>query len=220
MKHLKKSLLTVLTVFTLFMVGAHGMEAKAATIPNDRFSASYSEYTKKITVGVVSQNDRYEVALYNAKGALVGNSQCSTYAFFNVKLNKLYYYQVRGLDYDSQTRAYVPATDWSARKAICTLKYKSIKPAAAGNKKVRFKAPKITGVKKYTLYMSTNKDKGFKKAGTIKPGKTLTISKCKGKAFKYYKHYFYKIVPVLKKKAAEAAPYQNGFYLTRTYRFR
>lgn len=44
--------------------------------------------------------------------------------------------------------------------------------------------PKVKGVKKFTLYMSTKSDKGYKKVKKVKPGKTVVISKFKNKAFK------------------------------------
>ena len=62
------------------------------------------------------------------------------------------------------------------------------------------KAKKAKGIKSFTVYISRNKNKGFKKVKTVKPGKNVVISKYKGKVIKNGQIYYIKIVPNLKNK--------------------
>lgn len=218
MKHLKKSLLTVLTVFTLFMVGTHGMEAKALAPAPPESCFSISSLNSSLTTAyfdVAYKNvDRVEMSLYDANQNQIQTTTCFSTAWFNgLKKNKLYYYRIRGLMSNGGT--YTPVTEWSAYKAFATLKPK-VKLTSKKSKTVSFKIPKVAGVKKFNIYMSTKKNKGYKKIKTIKPGKTFKISKFKGKAFKYYKNYYYKIVPVLKTKV-EVASNIGGFSISKRY---
>ena len=110
--------------------------------------------------------------------------------FFDLKKNQLYYYRVRATAYDYTQKKYVPVSDWSygygINTAICKVKL--------SGKKIKIKVPKVKGVKKFTLYMSTKSDKGYKKVKKVKPGKTVVISKFKNKAFKNGKYYYYNVV--------------------------
>ncbi len=62
-------------------------------------------------------------------------------------------------------------------------------------RKVRIKMPKISGVKSYKVYMSYKKDRAWKKLKTVKAGKSIVVSKFKGKALARNKKYYYKIMP-------------------------
>ena len=108
---------------------------------------------------------------------------------FTLKKNQLYYYRVRATSYNYSTGQYVPVSNWSygygINTGVCTVKL--------SGKKVRIKTPKVKGVKKFTLYMSTNRTKGYKKIKTVKSGKTITVSSFKKKSFKKYKDYYYYI---------------------------
>ena len=53
----------------------------------------------------------------------------------------------------------------------------------------------FTGVKSYKVYMSYKKDRAWKKLKTVKAGKSIVVSKFKGKALARNKKYYYKIVP-------------------------
>ena len=102
-----------------------------------------------------------------------------------LKKNQLYYYRVRATSYNYSTGQYVPVSNWSygygINTGVCTVKL--------SGKKVRIKTPKVKGVKKFTLYMSTNRTKGYKKIKTVKSGKTITVSSFKKKSFKKYKDW-------------------------------
>lgn len=174
-------------------------EQAQATVQADTYSHGvdnlyYSSSTKKIslTIGVKSSSSnsyRYEVQVLNYKKKVVAQDTCYTYAFFTLKRNQLYYYRVRALAYDYSKEAYVPVSSWSyghgINTAVCTVKL--------SGKKIKIKVPKVKGVKKFTVYMSTNKESGYKKVKTVKSGKTVTVSKFKKKAFKRGKYYYYNI---------------------------
>lgn len=215
MKHLKKFLFTALTVFAVSFVCMPGMQAEAATPPANSFYLAYmSSDMKSASIQVDYKEDGingFEVELCNANLQHVATDTCSFYASFDgLKKNKLYYYRVRGLDYDT------PVTDWSVYKAFFTPNVKA-NLASKTSKTVVIKPPKIAGIKNYTLYMSTKRDSGYKKVGVIKPGKSKAVSKFKGKAFAYYANYYYRLVPKLK-KSASVSPFIGYFYITRTYR--
>lgn len=156
-------------------------------------SLYYNSSTKKasLTIEVNSSGVyRYQVQLLNYnKKKVVATDECSLYAFFTLKKNQLYYYRVRATSYNYSTGQYVPVSNWSygygINTGVCTVKL--------SGKKVRIKTPKVKGVKKFTLYMSTNRTKGYKKIKTVKSGKTITVSSFKKKSFKKYKDYYYYI---------------------------
>lgn len=170
---------------------------QANTYTHGVYSLYYNTTSKKapLTIGVTSNASdsyyyKYQVQLLDyKKKKVIAESTCSVYAFFNLKKNQLYYYRVRATAYDYRQGRYVPVSGWSyghgINTAICTVKL--------SGKKVKIKVPKVKGVKKFTLYMSTKSDKGYKKVKTVKPGKTVTISKFKKKAFKKGKYYYYNV---------------------------
>ena len=129
-------------------------------------SLYYNSSTKKasLTIEVNSSGVyRYQVQLLNYnKKKVVATDECSLYAFFTLKKNQLYYYRVRATSYNYSTGQYVPVSNWSygygINTGVCTVKL--------SGKKVRIKTPKVKGVKKFTLYMSTNRTKGYKKIKT------------------------------------------------------
>ena len=153
---------------------------------------------------------RYQVQLLNYnKKKVVATDECSLYAFFTLKKNQLYYYRVRATSYNYSTGQYVPVSNWSygygINTGVCTVKL--------SGKKVRIKTPKVKGVKKFTLYMSTNRTKGYKKIKTVKSGKTITVSSFKKKSFKKYKDYYYYI-----SSAKKQSKFVHSFYIRTVYR--
>lgn len=171
-----------------------------ATVQADTYthgvrSLYYSKSSKKasLTIGVTSNSSNYyyyEVQLLDyTKKKVVAQSTCASYAFFDLKKNQLYYYRVRATVYDYTQGGYVPVSDWSyghgINTAVCTVKL--------SGKNVKIKVPKVKGVKKFTLYMSTNSKKGYKKVKKVKPGKAVVVSKFKKKSLKKGKYYYYNI---------------------------
>ena len=112
----------------------------------------------------------YDVELYDANLNLLGSDLDGniTYATINapLKKNKIYYYRVRPYvrTYDTSTRAYVKnyLQGWTDYKVFDTIQVK-VKLVSKKGKDVRFKAPKVGGVKSVQLYMSTSKSGGYKK---------------------------------------------------------
>ena len=142
-------------------------------------------------------------------GSFTHRVQSLYYAFFTLKKNQLYYYRVRATSYNYSTGQYVPVSNWSygygINTGVCTVKL--------SGKKVRIKTPKVKGVKKFTLYMSTNRTKGYKKIKTVKSGKTITVSSFKKKSFKKYKDYYYYI-----SSAKKQSKFVHSFYIRTVYR--
>ncbi|MBP0056093.1 hypothetical protein JYQ75_01495 [Anaerobutyricum soehngenii] len=182
-------------------VQAVNQEQAQATVQADTYthrvySLYYNQSMKKcpVTIQVTSNSSNYytyEVQLLDhTKKKVIAQDDCALYAFFDLKKNQLYYYRVRATAYDYTQKKYVPVSDWSygygINTAICKVKL--------SGKKIKIKVPKVKGVKKFTLYMSTKSDKGYKKVKKVKPGKTVVISKFKNKAFKNGKYYYYNVV--------------------------
>lgn len=170
-------------------------------------------YLTENTVGISINNPSasyVEVQLCDQNGTPIASSRNITYATFSLTKNRLYYYRLRGLQYDYTQGAYVPVTEWSNSVAFTTAQYKVKK--VGKSLRVKIKTPKVPGIKNYTIYMSYRKDGGWKKLKKVKAGKAIVGSKFKGKSFKYYKNYYYKIVP------NKGTYYIGGFYFYRSFR--
>lgn len=95
------------------------------------------------------------------------------------------------INYD--TDSYDPYTPWSNSVYFSTAQYKL--KQVGKTKKAKITTPKVAGISKYTVYMSLKKNGGYKKVKTVKAGKSITVSKFKGKALKAKKNYYFKFVP-------------------------
>lgn len=150
-----------------------------------------------ITVKNISDDYRadYDMRVLDSKGKVVEVSEQNggiTY-FSYLKKNRLYYYQIR----ETRTSAYPWEEDftgeWTKKVPFVIAQYQ-LSQVGTG-RKVCIKMPKISGVKSYKVYMSYKKDRAWKKLKTVKAGKSIVISKFKGKALARNKKYYYKIVP-------------------------
>ena len=150
-----------------------------------------------ITVKNISDDYRadYDMRVLDSKGNVVEVSEQNggiTY-FSYLKKNRLYYYQIR----ETRTAAYPWEEDftgeWTKKVPFVIAQYQ-LSQVGTG-RKVRIKMPKISGVKSYKVYMSYKKNKAWKKLKTVKAGKSIVISKFRGKALARNKKYYYKIVP-------------------------
>lgn len=150
-----------------------------------------------ITVKNISDDYRtdYDMRVLDSKGNVVEVSEHNggiTY-FSYLKKNRLYYYQIR----ETRTAAYPWEEDftgeWTKKVPFVIAQYQ-LSQVGTG-RKVRIKMPKISGVKSYKVYMSYKKNKAWKKLKTVKAGKSIVISKFRGKALARNKKYYYKIVP-------------------------
>lgn len=166
-----------------------------ANIPAKVETASYGEIY--ITVKNISNDYRvdYDMRILDSKGNIVEVSEQNggIEHFSYLKKNRLYYYQIR----ETQTASYPWEEDfigqWTKKVPFVIAKYQ-LSQVGTG-RKVCIKMPKITGVKSYKVYMSYKKDRAWKKLKTVKTGKSIVISKFKGKALARNKKYYYKIVP-------------------------
>lgn len=163
-------------------------------------SVYYDSSTKKVTLGVtISTTDSYggyyQVQVLNYKKKVAADKTgVLKFAYFQNSLskNKLYYIRVRRVAYSyydstNQKTVYTPAGNWVyAKKSLNT----AVLSAKYSKGKVKIKVPKVKGMKKMYLYMSTKRDGGYKKVKTVKPGKTYAISKFKKKKLKKYKTYY------------------------------
>lgn len=146
--------------------------------------------------------DDIEVQLRDYKGKVIKTNFSCFYSTFSLSKNKLYSYRIRGVYYVNGE--YVPYTNWSNSVYFTTAQYKVTR--VGKGRKVKIKTPKVAGIKNYKIYMSLKKNGGWKKLKTVKAGKSIICSKFKGKPFKLYTNYYYKIVP------NKGSYYINGFY--------
>lgn len=148
-----------------------------------------------IFITVKNISDDYRMRVLDSKGSVVEVSEQNggiTY-FSYLKKNRLYYYQIR----ETRTAAYPWEEDftgeWTKKVPFVIAQYQ-LSQVGTG-RKVRIKMPKISGVKSYKVYMSYKKDRAWKKLKTVKAGKSIVVSKFKGKALARNKKYYYKIMP-------------------------
>ena len=114
------------------------------------------------------------------------------YFFVELSKNKLYSFRVRGMKINYDTDSYDPYTPWSNSVYFSTAQYKL--KQVGKTKKAKITTPKVAGISKYTVYMSLKKNGGYKKVKTVKAGKSITVSKFKGKALKAKKNYYFKFM--------------------------
>ena len=167
------------------------------------------------SVGISINNpdsDYVEVQIRDHKGKVVKTRYDISYSSFNLSKNKLYSFRFRRVYYSYSDRKYIAISNWSNSPSFTTAKYKVRQ--VGKSRKVKIKTPKVAGIKNYKIYMSTKENSGWKKIKTLKPGKAITISRFKGKSFKYYKNYYYKIVP------NKGQYYRNGFCFYKYSTFR
>ena len=227
MKKVKKIFAFALACMMMFVLqtpanaaekaSVQGVKQAQATVQAGTFKHGvtglyYYSYDKTATVHIqstASEYYRYQVQLLNYTKKKVLATEYGSYISFNLKRNQLYYYRVRATSYDYSTGDYVPVSNWSYGYGINT----GVCTARLSGKKIKIKTPKIKGVKKLTLYMSTNSQKGYKKIKTVKAGGTVTLSKFNKKAFKKYKDYYYYVV-----SAKKQSKFTQSFYIRTVYR--
>lgn len=139
------------------------------------------------------ESEYVEVQLRDRNGKVLKTNRNITYSSFSLSKNKLYSFRFRRVEYSYTSKTYVPYTNWSNSMSFSTDKHKVSQ--VGKSRKFRIKTPKVAGIKNYKIYMSTKKNGGWKKVKTVKAGKSVVISKFKGKSLKYHKYYYYKIVP-------------------------
>lgn len=201
-RYLMAAITVIMSILISFPIQAQTInqkQAKAtvqyASIPAKVETSSSGDIF--ITVKNISDDYRtdYDMRVLDSKGSVVEVSEKNggiTY-FSYLKKNRLYYYQIR----ETRTSAYPWEEDftgeWTKKVPFVIAQYQ-LSQVGTG-RKVRIKMPKISGVKSYKVYMSYKKDRAWKKLKTVKAGKSIVVSKFKGKALARNKKYYYKIVP-------------------------
>ena len=229
-KMLSKCLFLAMAVFALLFV-CRPVNARADLITTDNFQVTYVGTS---SVGISIKNPDYngktlqsEVELCDAYFNVIGAKYdgAFVYATFDVpvKKNQVYYYRIRPFyeEYNSTAKAYVKnyIQDWTGYKAFNTMQV-NVKLVSKKGKTVRFKVPRMAGVKgKVKLTMSTAEKGTYKKMANVKPGKAFKTSKFGGQTFVYGKTYYYKWEVKLTSGIPCLCWYGPGhFYIYRTYR--
>lgn len=132
----------------------------------------------------------------------------TTCGITGLKKNKVY--KVYARTAVAKSNGTIAYSKWSAAKTVVTATYKGNKISSKSAKGFWLKAPKISGVKNYKVYIKKGNGK-YKKVKTIKPGKKVKITKFKGKSFKLG-YYYIKITPVLKKGSCTGPAAANNSY--------
>lgn len=234
MKNLRKSLSFIVLAMALCFTFAISAKVNAAEFVEGELEVVSAQSDLKVGASVLSKNNfklgAYNVAkhyftvkvsypsktaymqvqLQNAKKqSLVTynlSSGSNTYicTYSSLAYNKIYYYRARAIYKTGKVG------QWSYRKAFSTV-YPSI---SGSNYVCKVKAPKVTGVKKYELWMSaTSASKGFKKIGAIKPGATIKISKFNGRTLRTYgrgHNFYFFLKPYLNSGSTDGIYYKNG----------
>lgn len=181
-------------------------------ITNKNF-APYYKYDKEICYAVAVPSDvtGVQVLLYNYKGKKVASQNALSasygavvrYVKFKIAKNQSYTVKVRTYLTVNGTTIYGKLSKARAFTTMTNIKVKYRMNYRTGKKSYTAVIPKAKnakGVKSFTVYISKNEDKGFKKVKTVKPGKNVSISKYKGKAIKNVQKYYIRVVPNLKCK--------------------
>ena len=215
----------------LVMLTCRPVSARADLVTTDNFQVTNVGTSY---IGISVKNPAYngktvksEVELCNASFQVIGSKYDGVFTYASidvpVKDNRVYYYRIRPYyeEWDSVSRAYVKKyfQDWTGYKAFNTLKV-NVKLVSKRGKNVRFKVPRMAGVKgKVKVMMSTAENGKYSKLANIKPGKAFTTSKFKKKTFVYYKNYYYKWDVTLVSGIPCPSWYGPGhFYIYKTYR--
>ena len=201
-RYLMAAITVIMSILISFPIQAQTINQKQAKVTVQYASIPAKVETSSsgdifITVKNISNDYRadYDMRVLDIRGNVVEVSEQNggiTY-FSYLKKNRLYYYQIR----ETRTAAYPWEEDftgeWTKKVPFVIAQYQ-LSQVGTG-RKVRIKMPKISGVKSYKVYMSYKKNKAWKKLKTVKAGKSIVISKFRGKALARNKKYYYKIVP-------------------------
>ena len=129
----------------------------------------------------------YEVAIVEkGKYKKLGTTKSFKFSLKKLSVKKSYKIAVRAYGKDSDGKVYYGAYEvTTVAPGVGRVKIKKLK---VGKKKITITWKKIKGISGYEVYMSTNKNKGFKKIATIKKAKKVKFTKKKLKSKK--KYYF------------------------------
>lgn len=191
---------TVVSIPTTLQVSAADKE----------FSLTISRDSKSLGVSLPGDGQWKEVQVLDYRKNVIKTKKCLFFTNFNVKKNRAGMVRYRVVDNDG-----TPLSDWS--ETIGFVSYSGSNVKMEGKKLyASYKLPKIKGVKKYKIYLSTKENKGYKKVKSAKPGTKVVLKSYKKKSFKYYKNYYVRIEFVVK-GAKRNAVRTTGFYFTKSF---
>lgn len=153
----------------------------------------YYDASKKVWVdcGKVEFADGYQYQAYTYNGkkpVYTAKSAYSWHTVGSIKANRFYKIRVRAY---TTVNGSVKYGAWSDYK-YCAQEVK-VTPKYVGSKKLKLSWKKVKGATKYTVYMSTSKNSGYKKVGTTKKT-SYTVKKFKKKKISRKKTYYVYVV--------------------------
>ena len=185
-------------VFLLAFVSRVNVKAAA---PTSNGFAVHHISNDRTTVGIDLPDNHImkQAQLIDAKGNILKSQKCVKYVVFTgLTANNVYRCRYRTLIRDYTLDKYVVTSDWSAMLGFIPTTYAM---KQVGSKRAfAIAMPKVGGVKNYRVYMSRKQNTGYRLVKKGKPGKSVKISKFKGKKLKKGVYYYVKIFPVLKNK--------------------
>ena len=215
-RSIKKGLIALIMMLVVF---GSFLAVKAATVKADPATAqaqvvltlddfAIADYVLSSKTLYLAFNTRYtdvyaEIQLLDSNKNPIQTIQTDRYSStyysipFATAKNKIYYYHIRPYVKDNGAIVYVG--DWSPYRALSSIDLPNKAPKNV--KGVKFRCPKVAGVKSVKVMMKKNLSGKAKKLVTIKPGKTTkTIKKFDRKNFALWTRYYYYPVPTLNDK--------------------
>lgn len=151
---------------------------------------AYFEYGKSDSA------DGYEYIVYDNAGKklLTDKTTSSSSVRIGDKISKDQFYRIKVRGYVNLANNKVEYGEWSDLLYFARNPYDKVSLKASG-KSIKASWKKVTGATSYTVYVSTNKESGYKKAATVDGKKTsVTIKKYGKSSLKSKKTYYVKIV--------------------------
>lgn len=175
--------------------------------------------TLELNYSYANNADGYEIYVYNSKGKkikTVKNPKAYNHSVTvkGIKTTDTVYVQVKPYTLINGSKKYGDASSKILSVGAPTAK------ATKSGSGVKISWNKVTGAKKYEIYMSTS-NKNYKKIKTVSANKKdVVITKFKGKKLKKYQTYYYYVKAVGKygKKTAKSDIfYTNSFWFYTKY---
>ncbi len=194
-KYLREIMSMLALVFLLAIVSK--VNVNAATPTSDGFTVHHIS-TDRTVVGIDLPNNHImkQAELIDAQGNILKSQKCVKFVVFTgLSANNVYRCRYRTLIRDYTLDKYVVSSDWSEMIGFIPTTYTM---KQVGSKRAfTIDMPKVYGVAKYKVYMSKKQNTGYVAVKKAKPGKTVKISKFKGKKLKKNTYYYVRIYPIL-----------------------
>lgn len=132
--------------------------------------------------------DGYQWEFQNSKGKKMKTVDGSS----SIDISKF----IEGTFYKYRVRTYVKGAEGNLYSAWSDFRYIGISKefgGTAAKKKIKVSWSKVSGASKYTVYLSTSSEGGYKKVAVVK-GSSTTIKKLNKKALKSGKTYYVRVI--------------------------